>query len=110
MHSILLSKIVRWVYDENSPTSRIMENDVLFTNIQERRNTGKSNNTALAQFSNTSKQQITNNNSNSTNHSAQRLAADQLAMRTRPQRESSRSEDVPRRILPPCIYSVPDRA
>ncbi|GBO01525.1 hypothetical protein AVEN_4921-1 [Araneus ventricosus] len=95
-------------YGENSPRRRIMENDALFTNIQERRNTGRRKNTALAQFSSTSKQQITNNNSNSTNKSAQRRAADQLAVRTRLQRDSSRLEDVPRRILLPSIYSVPD--
>ncbi|GBL80593.1 hypothetical protein AVEN_225277-1 [Araneus ventricosus] len=106
----IVTKIVRRVYGENSLTNRIMENDALFTNIQERRNTGKRKNTAFAQFSNTSKQQITNNNRNSTNNNAQRLAADQLAMRTRLQRDSSRFEDVPRRILLPNIYSVPDRA
>ncbi|GBM41254.1 hypothetical protein AVEN_180547-1 [Araneus ventricosus] len=74
-----------------------MENDALFTNIQERRNTGNSKNTALAQISNTSRQQVTNNNSNSTNDSAQRLVAEQLAMRTRLQRDFSSSEDVPSR-------------
>ncbi|GBM10236.1 hypothetical protein AVEN_177502-1 [Araneus ventricosus] len=57
----------------------MMGNDALFTNIQERRNTGNRKNTALAQISNTRKRKITNNNSNSTNNSAQRLAADQLA-------------------------------
>ncbi|GBL76105.1 hypothetical protein AVEN_234403-1 [Araneus ventricosus] len=74
------------VYGENSPTNRIMENDALFTNIQERRNTGNRINTALAQFSNTNKQQITNNNSNSD----QRLA-DQLA--------NSQCEQDPKEIL-----------
>ncbi|GBL96833.1 hypothetical protein AVEN_118954-1, partial [Araneus ventricosus] len=59
---------------------RIMKNDALFTNIRKRRNTGSRKNTALAQNSNASKRQITNNNSNSTNNGAQRLAADQLAM------------------------------
>ncbi|GBO22229.1 hypothetical protein AVEN_14311-1 [Araneus ventricosus] len=95
---------------EISPTSRKMENDTLFTNIQERLNTGNRKNTALAQFSNTSKQQITTNDSNSTNNSAQRLVADQVAMRTKLQRDSSHSEDIPHGILPPSIYRVPDRS
>ncbi|GBM65862.1 hypothetical protein AVEN_248044-1 [Araneus ventricosus] len=85
------------MYGENTPTSRIMEKDALFTNIQERPNTFNRKNTTLAQISNTSKRQITNDNSNSSNNSAQCLAADQLAMRTRHQRHSSRSEDVPNR-------------
>ncbi|GBM38222.1 hypothetical protein AVEN_8283-1 [Araneus ventricosus] len=103
----IVTKTVLWMYGEDSPTSRIMESDALFTSIQERRDAGNRKNTALAQFSITSKQEITNNNSNSTNNSAQPLAADQL---TRLQRDSSHSEDVPRRILPPSIYRVPDRA
>ncbi|GBL74754.1 hypothetical protein AVEN_243622-1 [Araneus ventricosus] len=72
-----------------------MENDVLFTNIQERRNTGNRKNTALAQTNNKRKQKVTNINSNSTNSSAQRLAADQLALRTGLQRYSPHTEDVP---------------
>ncbi|GBM07503.1 hypothetical protein AVEN_100708-1 [Araneus ventricosus] len=76
-----------------------MENDALFTNIQKKREAGKGKNTALAQI-NKSKQQITNNNSNSANNSSQRLAADQLAMRT----------TLRRRFVPPSIYSLPDRA
>ncbi|GBN58262.1 hypothetical protein AVEN_137151-1 [Araneus ventricosus] len=50
--------------------------------------------TALAQTSSTSRQQITINNSNST----QRLTADQLAKRTSLQRDSSNSADVQRRL------------
>ncbi|GBO40461.1 hypothetical protein AVEN_109956-1 [Araneus ventricosus] len=82
-----------WILLQKSPractvkTSNKQDNGALFTNIQERRNTGNRKNTELTQFSNTSKQQVTNN-SNSTNNSAQRLAADQLAMRTRLQRDS----------------------
>ncbi|GBM15082.1 hypothetical protein AVEN_150099-1 [Araneus ventricosus] len=75
-----------------------MENDALFMNNQERRNTGnRKKKTSLVQFSNAGKQQITNNNSNRTNNITQRLAADQLAMRTRLQRDSSLSEAVPSR-------------
>ncbi|GBO23617.1 hypothetical protein AVEN_83893-1 [Araneus ventricosus] len=84
------------MYVEGHPTSRIMVNGTLFTNIQERRNTGNRKNTALAPFSKESKQQVNSNNSNSTNNSAQRLAADQLAMRRRLQRDSCRSTHVPR--------------
>ncbi|GBO10576.1 hypothetical protein AVEN_224367-1 [Araneus ventricosus] len=69
-----------------------MENDALFTYIQERQNTCNRKKTAVAQFSNTSKQHITNNNSNSANKSTHRLAAGQLAMPTRHQRDSSSSE------------------
>ncbi|GBN51660.1 hypothetical protein AVEN_98834-1 [Araneus ventricosus] len=32
---MLLHKILPWVYDVNSPTRRIMENEGLFTNMQE---------------------------------------------------------------------------
>ncbi|GBN35398.1 hypothetical protein AVEN_35404-1 [Araneus ventricosus] len=56
---------------------------------------------ALVQISNASKQQISNNSSS--------LAADQLAIRTRLQRESSCSEEVPRRILLLNFHRVPDR-
>ncbi|GBL92697.1 hypothetical protein AVEN_119093-1 [Araneus ventricosus] len=71
--------------------------------------------TALAQISSTSKQQITNYNSNSTNNSSQRLTADQLAKRTSLQRDSSNSPDVQRRLTHCSVirarsyYSLPDK-
>ncbi|GBO30441.1 hypothetical protein AVEN_1035-1 [Araneus ventricosus] len=54
--------------------------------------------TALAQISNTNRQQFTNKNNNSTNNSAQRLTDDQLAKRANFQRDSSNSADVQRRL------------
>ncbi|GBN27297.1 hypothetical protein AVEN_155188-1 [Araneus ventricosus] len=68
--------------------------------------TGK---TALAQISNTNRQQFTNNNSNSTNSSAQRLTADQQAKRTSLHRDSSNSADIQRRLshLSNCRIFIP---
>ncbi|GBM57391.1 hypothetical protein AVEN_59875-1 [Araneus ventricosus] len=86
------------MYVENSPTSRIMENDALFSNIPENTKHRKEENTALAQINNTSRQKITNNNSNRTNNSAQSLTAEQLAKRRILHRDSSNSEDVQRRL------------
>ncbi|GBM56753.1 hypothetical protein AVEN_211089-1 [Araneus ventricosus] len=82
-----VTKIVRKVYGESSPTSWIPENDALFKTIPETRSLGITKRTALTQISNTSRQQISNNNSNSLNNSSQRLTADQLAMRTRLRRD-----------------------
>ncbi|GBM82160.1 hypothetical protein AVEN_173448-1, partial [Araneus ventricosus] len=31
----IVAKVYLWVYGVNSPTRRIMENEVLFTNVQE---------------------------------------------------------------------------
>ncbi|GBM39522.1 hypothetical protein AVEN_270706-1 [Araneus ventricosus] len=61
----------------------MMENDALLSNIPGKTKHGHN-------LATQAKQRITNNSSNS----AQRLAADQLAMRARLQRDSSRSEDV----------------
>ncbi|GBM75301.1 hypothetical protein AVEN_184216-1 [Araneus ventricosus] len=74
------------VNGESSPTRRIMENDALFTNNSRKHQAQETRKTALAQISDTSRQQITNN-SNSTNKSSQRLTADQFAMRKRLQRD-----------------------
>ncbi|GBL84467.1 hypothetical protein AVEN_117219-1 [Araneus ventricosus] len=70
-------KIVLWSYDETSPTGRMTENDSSFSNTQTA-STGVTKRTELVQISNTCRQQITNNNSNSTNSSTQRLTTDQL--------------------------------
>ncbi|GBM74984.1 hypothetical protein AVEN_231516-1 [Araneus ventricosus] len=55
---------------ENGPTSRIMENDALISNILENTEKRQQENTALVQIKNTSRQQNTNNSSNSTNNSS----------------------------------------
>ncbi|GBM76585.1 hypothetical protein AVEN_228940-1 [Araneus ventricosus] len=65
-----------------------MENDALFSNIPENTKHKQEEKKGLAQISNTSRQQIINNNSNSTNKCSQRLTADQLAKRTGLQRRS----------------------
>ncbi|GBM56706.1 hypothetical protein AVEN_224754-1 [Araneus ventricosus] len=57
-------KIVQRVYSENSPTSRIMENEVLFTNIPKSTLHQKQGKIALAQISNINRQHITNKNRN----------------------------------------------
>ncbi|GBM19062.1 hypothetical protein AVEN_230262-1 [Araneus ventricosus] len=57
-------------------------------NILEPRSAGITKRTVFAQTSNTSRQQIANNNRNSSNSSNQCLTADQLAMRTRLERDS----------------------
>ncbi|GBO01769.1 hypothetical protein AVEN_121947-1 [Araneus ventricosus] len=87
---ILVRKIVQWVHGESNPASRIKNKwrtMRYLTNISETRSTGITKITALAQISNTCRQQITNNNNNGVNNSAQRLTADQLAMRSRLQRD-----------------------
>ncbi|GBO08450.1 hypothetical protein AVEN_192484-1 [Araneus ventricosus] len=63
------------------------DNEEQRPNIPETRSAGITKRTALAQISNTSTQQITDNNSNSTNNSSQRLTAGQLTMRTIPRRD-----------------------
>ncbi|GBM04550.1 hypothetical protein AVEN_178947-1 [Araneus ventricosus] len=77
-----------------------MENDALFHEYSRKHEAQVTSKTKLPQISNTSKQKITNNNSNSTNNSDQRLIADQLA--------------VSKNIIFPSfehagIYSLPDR-
>ncbi|GBN12441.1 hypothetical protein AVEN_160564-1 [Araneus ventricosus] len=64
---------------------------------------------ALAQINNANRQQITKDDCNSTF----KRSAPQLRLLAKLQlipRRRSHSKDVPRRILLPSIYSVPDRA
>ncbi|GBM70300.1 hypothetical protein AVEN_262518-1 [Araneus ventricosus] len=68
----------RPVYCECNPTSMIMENDALFHEYSRKHEEEVERKTALVTISNTSRQQLTNNNSNSTIKSAQRLTADQF--------------------------------
>ncbi|GBM25623.1 hypothetical protein AVEN_82742-1 [Araneus ventricosus] len=75
------------VYGENSPTSRITENETLFLNNYGKHETQVTVKTTLAQISSTIRYQITNNNINTTNDSSQRLTADQLAKQTSLARE-----------------------
>ncbi|GBN32421.1 hypothetical protein AVEN_169515-1 [Araneus ventricosus] len=65
------TKIVLWVYGGNSPTLRIMEDEVLFTNMQEKHVAQVTGTITRVQISNTNRQQFTNNDSNSTFNSAQ---------------------------------------
>ncbi|GBM85402.1 hypothetical protein AVEN_209025-1 [Araneus ventricosus] len=55
------------VYSEKSPTSRITEDDAVFSNIPENTSTGYRKNTVLAHIDRANGQQITDRNSNSTN-------------------------------------------
>ncbi|GBL94372.1 hypothetical protein AVEN_7348-1 [Araneus ventricosus] len=71
-----------------------MENDAVFANIPKNTKHSKQEKTALVEISSTKRQRITNNNSNMSNKSAQRLIANQLTMRTRP----------PKRLLTPRRY------
>ncbi|GBO46508.1 hypothetical protein AVEN_257599-1 [Araneus ventricosus] len=66
-----------------------LKTTLYITNNSETRSTGITKTTAIAQINNTSSQQITNDNSNNTNNSAQRLTVDQLAIKTRLQIDSS---------------------
>ncbi|GBM86726.1 hypothetical protein AVEN_191883-1 [Araneus ventricosus] len=84
----IVTKIIRWVYCDNSPTNRIMEKDVLFKEYSRKQEAQTTKKAVLVQR-NIRRQQITNNNRNSTNNSAQRLTADQVALRTRLQRVTS---------------------
>ncbi|GBO18259.1 hypothetical protein AVEN_238357-1 [Araneus ventricosus] len=67
----IVTKIVVWVYGRNSPTRRIMENEGLFKNMQEKHVAQVTGTITLVQISNTNRQQIANNDSNSTFNSAQ---------------------------------------
>ncbi|GBN57683.1 hypothetical protein AVEN_216002-1 [Araneus ventricosus] len=67
----IVTKIVLWVYGGNSPTPRIMENEGLFTNLQEKHVAQVTGTMLLIQISNTNRQQFTSNNSNSTFNRAQ---------------------------------------
>ncbi|GBN73240.1 hypothetical protein AVEN_194982-1 [Araneus ventricosus] len=85
----IVMKIVRCVYDGSSPTNWIIDNDALFSKYHRKFEAQVTQKAALAQISNTSSQQITNNNRSSTNTNAQCLTVDKLAMRTRVQRDPS---------------------
>ncbi|GBL81671.1 hypothetical protein AVEN_93456-1 [Araneus ventricosus] len=79
------------------------------TNIPETRSTGITKRTALAQICKTSRQQIANNNSNSTNNSAQRLTAEQLAMRKQDSKEIQDVQAHSPVSAPPDIYTSSDK-
>ncbi|GBL79586.1 hypothetical protein AVEN_18153-1 [Araneus ventricosus] len=68
---IIVTRIVLWVYSGNSPTRRIMENEGLFTNMQEKHVTHVTGTIPLIQISSTNRQQFFSNNSNSTFNSTQ---------------------------------------
>ncbi|GBN74557.1 hypothetical protein AVEN_239567-1 [Araneus ventricosus] len=63
--------MVRCVYGEDSPTSRIMKNDGLFPNIQKKHIAQATLTIVIVQISKENRQQFTRNNSNSTFNSAQ---------------------------------------
>ncbi|GBM23003.1 hypothetical protein AVEN_172346-1 [Araneus ventricosus] len=75
------NKIVRLVYVESSPASRIMENDALFHEYSRKHGAHITRKTALVQISETSRQKVIDNNRNTTSNSAKRLKADQFALR-----------------------------
>ncbi|GBM96644.1 hypothetical protein AVEN_226743-1 [Araneus ventricosus] len=89
----------QWMYNESSPTKRIMENDALITNIPE---THEAQVTALVQIRNTSRQKITYNNSNRTFNSIYQITSSHCEQKSKeiPQTHSLVS-------TPPCIYSFP---
>ncbi|GBM12677.1 hypothetical protein AVEN_46161-1 [Araneus ventricosus] len=82
-------------------------------NIPETRCSGITKRIAFAQISNTSRHQIPNNNSKSTNSSSQHLTPDQLAMRTRLQRDYSKTFNALQKYslvsAPSCFYTFFDR-
>ncbi|GBM23548.1 hypothetical protein AVEN_196630-1 [Araneus ventricosus] len=82
----IVTKIALWLHAESSPTSRLTENNTLFSNIPEKK-AQVTVKTALAQISNTNRQQFTDCNSNSTFSTSRRLTAYQFALRTTLQRE-----------------------
>ncbi|GBM09751.1 hypothetical protein AVEN_101798-1 [Araneus ventricosus] len=110
----IVTKLTQWVYGENSPTSRIMENDALFHEYSRKYEAQVERKTVLVQISSTSRQKVTNNNRNSTNNRAQRLAAEQLALRTRFQRDYSRHSSAPVFIVFPkernITWNIPEES
>ncbi|GBM84383.1 hypothetical protein AVEN_28707-1 [Araneus ventricosus] len=85
----MVTKIVSWVYVNAIQNAVLWRTKLLFNeysrNTKHRRSNRRS--AALDQIRNTCRQQINNNNSNSRTNNDQRLTADQLAMRTRLQRD-----------------------
>ncbi|GBL68332.1 hypothetical protein AVEN_121943-1, partial [Araneus ventricosus] len=70
-----VTKIVRCVHVENSPTSRITEKRRFILEYSGKHEVQVTGKTALAQISNPNRQQITNKNSNSVFNTARRITA-----------------------------------
>ncbi|GBM49977.1 hypothetical protein AVEN_34941-1 [Araneus ventricosus] len=79
--------MVRRVYGENISTSRIMENDSLFTNIPENTKHRKQEEQFLYKLAARTSSKSLMITPVGTNKSAQRLIADQLPMGTKLQRD-----------------------
>ncbi|GBL90338.1 hypothetical protein AVEN_178792-1 [Araneus ventricosus] len=83
-----------------------MDNDALFNEYSRKHEAKVTRKNALEQISSTSRQQITNNNSNNMNKSSHRLTADQLALRAKLQREIPKAFALQRRSQ--SINTSPD--
>ncbi|GBM76790.1 hypothetical protein AVEN_59136-1 [Araneus ventricosus] len=66
----IVAETALWVYGGNSPTRRIMKNEGLFTNMQEKHVAQVTETIPLIQISNRNRQQFTSNNKNSTLNTA----------------------------------------
>ncbi|GBM20998.1 hypothetical protein AVEN_9698-1 [Araneus ventricosus] len=70
-----------------------MENDALFQEYSRKHEAQMTRGSAFVQISSINRQQITNNNSNSTFSAVRRLSSSQLALWTKLQRDSRRSNE-----------------
>ncbi|GBL92294.1 hypothetical protein AVEN_35842-1 [Araneus ventricosus] len=84
----------RLVSSECNPTSRKMENDVLFHEYSRKRDANVTRKTERARISITSRKKISSNNRDSNNNNTQHLTVDQLTMRTRLQRHSDSFQSI----------------
>ncbi|GBN76165.1 hypothetical protein AVEN_203402-1 [Araneus ventricosus] len=83
----IVTKIVRLVHGECSPTKWLMEYGALFHKYSRKHEARATRKTALVRISSTSRQKFTHNNRSRTINSSQRLTADQLALRTKLKRD-----------------------